>query len=303
MQDGLFTRSQARAAGLTDNAIQHRSGLTIARVLPTVFAVTSGPLSNRQRLRAAVLYGRAGGQRDVAILGGLAACALHGLKAAGQPETVQLLLPAARRLADQSFVAVRRTQSFGPTWRVNGLPVCSPARAVVDAARRKLSLDDVRALAAECIQKRKATTDQVAAELHAGASAGSLLLRLVLAEVADGVHSVAEAQLRRLLRSTDLPQPRWNADLKDAGGKFVARPDAFWAEAGLIVEVQSREWHLSPQDWGATMRRTNRLSRLGYDVQQVAPSRISSEPTVVLDEIRAAYAAGLARAAVQPKQL
>ena len=33
------------------------------------------------------------------------------------------------------------------------------------------------------------------------------------------------------------------------GETFLARPDAWWLKAGVVVEVDSREWHLSPEDW------------------------------------------------------
>ena len=121
------------------------------------------------------------------------------------------------------------------------------------------------------------------------------MARRVLAEVSDGVHSVAEAQLRRLPTDVGFPPPRWNVDLTDATGAWVARPDAYWEEAALVVEVQSREWHFTPAEWAATMERTNRLSRLGYDVQQFPPSRITGDPAGVVRELRAAYDAGLRR--------
>lgn len=294
-QDGLFTRRQARDAGLPDHCLDHRTGLTCARVLPTVYSATTGVLSPRQRLRAAILYGYLGGEREVAILGGLAACGLHGLRTGADPDVVELMLPMARRLADHGFVVVRRTLRHGPIWRRAGLPVCSPARAAVDATRRIRAMDDVRAVIAECVQRGKATPEQISAELKAGGSAGSLLPRRVLAEVADGVHSVAEAQLRRLLIAHDFPPALWNKEMYDDAGGWLATPDARWPEAGLIAEVQSREWHLSPESWAATMRRTNRLSRLGYDVQQFPPSRIRSEPNAVLAELLAAYDAGIRR--------
>lgn len=294
-QDGLFTRRQARRAGLSDNALQHRQGRPVQWALPTVYCATTGPLTARQRLRAAVLYGRVGGDSDVAAIGGLAACAIHGIKAAGQPGTVDLLLPMGRRLANCDFVVVRRTQRPGPIRRVSGLPVCSPARAVIDAARSMRSMNPVRALVGESVQQHKASCSDLATELALGASAGSLLARRVLAEVSDGAHSAAEAQFRRLLIDAGFPQPRWNCELVDTSGTWIARPDAYWEEASLIAEVQSREWHLSPADWAATMERTNRLSRLGLDVQQFPPSRITSDAAGVLRDLRAAYDAGLRR--------
>ena len=40
------------------------------------------------------------------------------------------------------------------------------------------------------------------------------------------------------------------------GSEFVAVPDAWWPDVGVAVEVESREWHLSPEDWERTMRRS-----------------------------------------------
>jgi very-short-patch-repair endonuclease len=160
-------------------------------------------------------------------------------------------------------------------------------------------LDPVRELVAQCVQTSKATTEAIAAELRTGGSAGSLLTRRALAEVADGVRSVAEAKLYRLLVRRRFPAATWNPDLFDGSGSWLAAPDAIWPEAGLIVEVESREWHLSPESWAATMRRTNRLSRLGYAVQQLPPSRIVAEPEAVVAELRAAYAAGIVRTHAQ----
>ncbi len=80
------------------------------------------------------------------------------------------------------------------------------------------SLDEVRAVMAECVQRGKATADQLAAELLAGESAGSMLPRRVLAEVSDGVHAVAEAKLRRLLIDSGFAPAVWKPDLHDGDG-------------------------------------------------------------------------------------
>lgn len=294
-QDGLFTRRQAKDAGLATTTLDSALGHGLARVLPTVYAAFTGELSLSQRLRAAVLYGRVGGEDTVGILGGMAACHVHGLRAASDFDVVQLLMPRPRELAHSGFVVVRRANTPGKTWRVSGLPVCSPARAIVDASRRFTTLDEARALVAEGVQRRKTTVQEIADELESGGSSGSLLPRRVLAEVDDGVRSVAEAHLHELLERRGFPSAIWNGDLFDIDGVWLARPDAIWPEAGLIVEVESREWHLSPDDWAATMRRTNVLNRLGYTVQQFPPSQISADPDAVLDDLRAAYVAGKVR--------
>ena len=60
----------------------------------------------------------------------------------------------------------------------------------------------------------------------------------MLTEVADGVRSTAEADLRTLIIQARLPTPLYNPDLY-VGGKFLARPDAWWPDAGVAVEVDS----------------------------------------------------------------
>ena len=157
------------------------------------------------------------------------------------------------------------------------------------------AIDEVRALTAEAVQRKKCSIRQLEVELTESDSAGSRLPRAVLDEVADGVRSAAEAWLREVIEASALPQPLWNADLLDAQERWLARPDALWPEASLIAEVESREWHLSPASWAATMKRTNVLSRLGYDVQQFPPSRIRREAAGVIAELTEAYELGLLR--------
>jgi hypothetical protein len=61
------------------------------------------------------------------------------------------------------------------------------------------------------------------------------------------------------------------------------------------VEVDSREWHLSPQDWERTLRRSTRMGALGINVMHVTPQRIRTEAAIVAAEIRSALEAGRAR--------
>jgi very-short-patch-repair endonuclease len=69
---------------------------------------------------------------------------------------------------------------------------------------------------------------------------------------------------------------------------LIAMPDAWWPDAGLAVEVDSREWHLSPADWERTMRRHARMTAYGIVVLHFSPRQIRSEPVTVVATIRAA---------------
>jgi very-short-patch-repair endonuclease len=87
--------------------------------------------------------------------------------------------------------------------------------------------------------------------------------------------------------------PLLNATLYD-GNTFIAQPDAWWPQFGLAVEVDSREWHLSPQDHARTLERQRRMAQHGIIVLPFTPRQISSQPNEVIAQIRAALAAGRA---------
>ena len=113
----------------------------------------------------------------------------------------------------------------------------------------------------------------------------------MLAEVIEGIRSPAEADFRNLIRRSGLPVPLFNADLF-VGGQFLARPDAWWPDAGVVSEVDSREWHLSPEDWQQTMLRHDRLVAAGIKPLHFTPRQIRDEPREVVRLIAAALQSG-----------
>jgi hypothetical protein len=163
-------------------------------------------------------------------------------------------------------------------------------RAVADAARYAASLTEARAIVAGAVQKRMCPVGLLLEELAAGPWQGSGFLRKVLAEVADGVRSVAEADFRTLILRAGLPRPLFNEPVRRADGSLIAVVDALWAGAQVAGEVDSREWHLSPADWERTMRRHNELARCGIQVLHFSPRQIRSEPRAVVAAIAGALA-------------
>ena len=88
--------------------------------------------------------------------------------------------------------------------------------------------------------------------------------------------------------------PAFNARLYD-GTRLVAVADAWWEEAGVAAEVDSREYHFSAEDWQATMRRHDRLVARGVLLLHFTPRQIRTAPGEVAAQIRAALAAGRER--------
>jgi very-short-patch-repair endonuclease len=112
----------------------------------------------------------------------------------------------------------------------------------------------------------------------------------VLAEVADGVRSSAEGDLRTLIRKSDLPEPIFNPKLY-VGDDFLASPDAWWRKLAVAAEVDSRQWHFSPGDWERTLARHARMTAQGILVLHFPPAKVRDQPWLVVREIRSALAA------------
>ena len=208
---------------------------------------------------------------------------------------VDVLIPATSKRSDKSFVHVLRTSKM-PTvvYKVGELRYVPIARAVADAARQENDIGDVRSIVASAVQWRRVSVADIAAELPNGPSAGSARLRAVLAEVADGIRSAAEGDLRKLIKRSGLPDPLYNPRLY-AGEEFVATPDAWWQDAGVAVEVDSRQWHLLPGDWEQTMARHSRMSAFGINVLHYPPRRLHTEPRTIAAEIKSALEVGRSR--------
>ncbi|WP_157574810.1 type IV toxin-antitoxin system AbiEi family antitoxin domain-containing protein [Jiangella muralis] len=331
LQDGLITRGQALAAGLTPSAIEHalRRGGPWQRVVRGVYATFTGPLAPLHRLRAACL--RVG---DGALVTGAWACWMSGLKY-GPPTGAVVDMLVARKMdrSDTGFVRVHQTSrlpqmqfwinrdetagalpvppdlvldSIAPTARPGVIPTVPAARAVIDAvvlgtlqpsewtpAHRGAGLRNVRALMCEVVQRRKSSLAELRVEARAARRRGSALIRVALADIEAGCRSAPECELRDVVRhSRILPEPHWNRPLPGVRGIV---PDACWDEQRLVVEVDSRSFHGFGDAPERTEHRRARLAALGWVVLPVSPARLRADPAGVQLQIEAAYIMGRGR--------
>jgi hypothetical protein len=236
-----------------------------------VYLAANGAPTTLQQEMAALLY--AG---DGSVITGPAALRCHYIRT-GLTEIVDVLVPAARQRRDTQFVRLNRTTRMPRRiWEAGPVRYVMPARAVADTVRGMTSLRDVRAVIADAVQRRRCAIPDLLTELDAGPNAGSALFREALADVADGIRSAAEGDLRDLLARSGLPMPLFNPWLYDEHGNFVARPDAWWPAHGIAVEVDSREWHTSPEDHAKTLARGRRMARYQIVVLRFTPRQIRS---------------------------
>lgn len=289
-QEAVVSREQALALGLTDGGLRHRirQGGPWRRLLPGVYLAATGIPSTRQRYIAASLFGG-----PESVLTGPAALSQYKI-GAERSRLVDVMVPAERKRASHSFVAVHRTSRMPQAVTCDGpLRYALPARAVADTlcVCRPLTLPDARAIVAGAVQNNRCTVAELGAELAGAPTRGSAQLRFVLAEVADGIRSAAEADFRTLIRKSGLPQPLFNPSLL-INGKLLARPDAWWPEHGVVAEVDSRAWHLAPALWEATMSRHSRMTAFGIRVLHFSPRQVRRTPGEVLDDVAVALRTG-----------
>jgi hypothetical protein len=212
-------------------------------------------------------------------------------------EHIDVLVPHRRRRASVGYVRIMRSRRI-PTFTGDGLPCAPVDRAVGDACRRLDRIDEVRAIVAAAVQQRKCSARLLVREVVNGPMRKSALLREVVGEVLAGVRSAAEGQGRSVLQSAGLPEAQWNVDLYSEAGEWLGRPDAWWANAGVALEIDSREWHLDPAGWERTMERHALMTRRGILVVHVSPRLIWRRPDEFVTRVRDALDAGRRRGPV-----
>jgi len=291
-QSSVVSRGQLLTLGMSDRAMQYRvrrSG-PWRKLLPGVYLAATGIPSLYQKELAAVLYAGPG-----SLVTGPMALMHHSIRSGSPIDVIDVLVPTDRQRLSTGFARLHRTVRLPARASSIGLVRLALApRAVADTARQLTELRDIRAVVADAVQLGRCTIGQLAEELRIGPVKGSALFRSVLAEVADGVRSTAEGDLRDVIRTARLPMPLFNPSLYN-GDVFLGKPDAWWPDAGVAGEVDSREWHLSPEDWDRTRRRHDRMAAAGIIVLHFSPAQIRREPAEVAQMIKGALDRGIRR--------
>jgi hypothetical protein len=228
------------------------------------------------------------------VITGAAALRYHRLPA---PERalIEVLVPVKVQRQSVSDVSLHRTARM-PTW-IYGPPhrrYATPARAAADTARWVADLREARAVIAGAVQNRAAAVSEIEEELRQGPIRDSALLRIVLSEIRDGARSAPEAEFRVLIKKARLPMPLFNPTLFLASGEFLARPDAWWPDAKVAIEIDSKHWHMNPEAWERTMDRHGRLGEHAIVTLHFTPHKLRSDPAFVMAKMANAYRSGIA---------
>jgi hypothetical protein len=297
---GVATAKQLVAAGIPERTVYHRclEGGPWQNPLPGIILLFSGRPSLRQWIHAALLLGG-----PEAMVTGAEACRRHGLRRGpARPrdewdaiDEVHLLVPHSRQVRSVGYVLIERTTSLPEPVIRSGVPLAPLPRACIDAARRLRTEGEIAELLSDAVQRRLCTVAQLSAELETSSRRHTALPRRVLRSVADGVRSAAELAAKRMWPSTGLPSPIWNAEIYTEDDVFLGKADCWLDEVAMVWEIESSEWHISPQDHDRTVERAARFTAAGAVYTASKPKKILTEPTEVARILRATYAQATAR--------
>ncbi len=277
-QDGVISRRQAIAAGMSDATIRRRvTSCAWARVFPGVYRHTAPVVDDRLMLRAAVLW--LGPQ---AVVSGSWAAWWHGLCA--EPSgPIGLTMPRVTGSRRQRHVRVRR-RDLDPAdiVVVDRLRLTSRALTALENAAFPHG-DDVFDRALQRHVSVHQLTDSLG-RLRGATGAPAARQRTALA--ADGTVSRPERALAAALRAAGLTQVT-------AGVRVLAGDRWCWLDFAvearkLAIEVDGISAHSDPATFHDDRDRQNALILAGWTVLRFTPWQIRTDLPGVLRQISAA---------------
>jgi very-short-patch-repair endonuclease len=200
-------------------------------------------------------------------------------------------VPHGRHLASTGFVVVHQTRRPLGDLLVSGFRTTTAARAAVDVAITAGRRRDVDHVVADVLQKDLATVEEIAFEVRMAGRMAGPWLREAVADASRGMRSVGEADLRRVIRESGLPEPEWNAPIETPVGTFHV--DAYWREQRLGVEADGAAFHLGADDWNRDLRRQNAIHGVGVRLLRFPVRRLRQERAECGAEIWRAFTASV----------
>ncbi len=175
---------------------------------------------------------------DLALIGGLSACYLHGLRELA-PMPITVIVPHESRHRRPGPWVFRRHRSLGATRSRENPPRSSVEEAVLDVCAES-SADEVVGWVTASVQRHTTPERLHRALLGQARQPHRRLLLELLGEVAVGVESPLERRyLRDVERAHGLPDGRRQASSRD----LRTDRDVHYDEQLLIVELDGRRGH------------------------------------------------------------
>jgi very-short-patch-repair endonuclease len=259
-----------------------------------VVVAHSGPLTDRQILRAALL--RAGPR---AVLAGLTAARLDGLtgfgdKASFAESAVHLLVPYGYRRRTPPVRLWVITHYSRELTDADVHPTRQPrrtriARSLVDAAAWMPTDRGAMAVLAAGVQQRLVRVDdlrQVIARIET--LRRRTLMTGILDDVMGGAQALSELDFtRRVVRAYRLPEPSRQVARRDSRGRR-RWTDVMWDDYKVAAEIDGAQHTEDPLQRWDDMERDNDLNVDGYRTLRFPAWLVRQHPELVARQIRRA---------------
>jgi predicted transcriptional regulator of viral defense system/very-short-patch-repair endonuclease len=282
-QHGVVSRGQLLDAGVTATMIDKRVARGRLVVLHRgVYAVGHAHLRPDGHRLAAVLAVGAG-----AALSHRDAAALHGLRNAGATR-IDVSTPAQRASTQRIRVHARRALGAADVTTVEGIPVTTVARTLVDLGEL-LAHQQLTKVCGEAERQHKLDVkgiEEAIGRLRGRRGRGVAKLRAALGELAAHgtqlTRSLLEDRFLSLLAAHDLPRPATNAYV--AGYEF----DAVWRTRRFAVELDGWDAHKTRRAFQHDRTKANTLTAGGWTVLRFTHADVVRRPQMVAGLVRSA---------------
>src|SRR5438477_1802637 len=267
-QHGVFSRSQAHAAGLSKDAIRRRvESARWRRLDRDVFVLEGSPMTRFATMMAACLS-----LWPDALASHLSAASLWQLPGFQTTTPIEISADRARRRRNPPY-KVHWTEPIPDHDRtfVNAIPVTSLSRTILDIAGA-VAPELLEEAVDDALRRRLASVSRLQWQLEkAGRRRGVADLRALL-DSRDPTRavpeSVLETKVARILRKAKLPGlvAQYNVVV---AGHLIARVDFAFPAAKVAVEADGYRWHSGRAQWQQDLERRNALTNLGWRVIHV----------------------------------
>ena len=279
LHHGVVTRWQLLDLGLSSSAIHRRVVAGRLHVLhPGVYAVGDRALPHFGRLAAAVY---ASGRHAVASHA--SAAALHGLRGhAGWPEVTAR--PGTRKHA--GIRITRTVLEPDEITEVQRIACTTVARTLLDLGTRGDQLAESAVRQAEFLEVFDLAEVSRLLERYPRRR-GTARLRTVINAFADAelrTRSDMEIAFRALVLDANLPEPEMNGTVEL--GELTIEADAVWREAKLIVELDSRQAHLTMHAFETDRERDRAAALEGWVVIRITWRQLTEQRRRLVRDIR-----------------
>jgi very-short-patch-repair endonuclease len=180
----------------------------------------------------------------------------------------------------------------GDLRHVDGLPVTSPERTIVDLARAGFPTSLLEAAIDSALRLRLTTLDHIIDRIdECKGPARRGVARLDELVLTSGGHSVLERRFLKLVRRARLAVPTPQV-VHRREGRHVARVDFLFPQQDLVVEVSGGRGHSTPGDRANDARRRNQLQQMGRTVLEFTYEDVTRREAYV---VRTLQSAGVSR--------